>query len=112
MANKKTLKKRKEYTIDDLPIHIPKKRVKTKILDTAKHIRDSQFIAEALIEALIIKKDKKAFLDILRAHVLAQNVSEMERRTKVKRSTIYSAISPNGNPTLETIFALIHKRAS
>ena len=110
MAKKKTSKKQKKFSISDVPIHNAGLGLKSKPHDPDKNLKDLKFITEALMEALL-KGDKKSFLQILEAHIKAKNISEIERKTKLKRSTIYSAISPNGNPTLETIISLIQKSA-
>jgi DNA-binding phage protein len=109
MDNKKTSKKQKKYfTIKDLPIVKLKKNIKTREHDPLKNLLDTKFIAEALVECLL-SCNKEGFLKILEAHILAQNVSELERRTKVRRSTIYAAIAKDANPTIGTVMALLKK---
>ena len=111
MANKKTSKRQRSYTLNDMPIAKLKKGTKTVPHDPLKTLLDPKFIAEALVEALFIKRDKKSFLSILRTYVLAHNISELGRKTKLRRSTIYAAIAKDANPTIETVMALLNKSA-
>lgn len=110
MAKRKTSKKRKGVYFKDLPIVELSPGTETIPFDPDEGLRDVKFIARALCQALL-KGDKKSFVTILRAHVRAKNISELGRRTKMKRSTIYAAIGPNANPTLETIINLIRESA-
>lgn len=110
MAKKKTSKKQKKFSIYDMEIHDPGPNFKSTPYDPDVKLRDVKFIAGALIEALLLG-DKKSFVEILEAHIKAKNISEVMRKTKLSRSTIYAAISQKGNPTLDTIFSLIHKSA-
>jgi probable addiction module antidote protein len=110
MDKAKTSKRQKGFSIDNVPIVRPSTKLSTKRHDPDSKLRDLRFIAEALAEA-IVKGDKKTFLDVLAAHIKSKNISEMERKTKIKRSTIYAAIDKDANPTLDTIINLIQKSA-
>ena len=108
MDKAKTLKKQKKFTLDEIPI--VKDGPASRAHDPDAKLRDLHFISEALAKA-IVTGDKRAFLDILAAHIKSKNISEMERKTKIKRSTIYAAIEKDANPTLDTIINLIRKSA-
>lgn len=110
MGNKKISKKQKKFLISNAPIHKAGSSFKSKTHDPDAKLKDVRFIAEALAQA-IVAGDKKAFLNIFRAHIRSKNISELERKTKIKRSTIYSAIEMDANPTISTIIALIQKSA-
>ncbi|OFZ18107.1 MAG: hypothetical protein A2Z20_06050, partial [Bdellovibrionales bacterium RBG_16_40_8] len=110
MGKTKTSKKRKSFSINDVLIVKAGAGLKAKPHDPDSKLRDLQFIAEALAQA-IVTGDKKSFLDILAAHIKSKNISEIERKTKINRSTIYAAIENDANPTLDTIISLIQKSA-
>jgi len=110
MDKTKTSKKQKKFSIDDVPVVKPGTKSKSKPHDPDARLRDLHFIAEAMAHAIVIG-DKKAFLEVLGAHIKSKNISEIERKTKIKRSTIYAAIEKDANPTLNTIINLIQKSA-
>lgn len=51
--------------------------------------------------------DVEAFREILSAHVKAVGVQNIIDRTDLTKSTIYSAIKEDANPTIETIFQIL-----
>lgn len=110
MRKAKTSKKRKTFSIADVPIVNVGVKSNSKLHDPDASLRDLHFIAKALAHA-IVTGDKKAFLEVLGAHIKSKNISEMVRKTKIKRSTIYAAIMKDANPTLDTIIDLIQKSA-
>lgn len=110
MGKTKTSKKQRKFSIDDIPIVKPSEDLDRRPHDPDVRLRDLHFIAEALAQA-IVEGDKKEFLEVLAAHFKSKNISEMGRKTKIKRSTIYAAIEKDANPTLDTIINLIQKSA-
>ena len=108
MAKARISKKRKRFSLNTVPVIEPNVSLNTRSHDPDAKLKNLKFIADALAHALV-QGDKRAFLEVLAAHIKSKNISEIERRTKIKRSTIYSAIGLKANPTLDTIMNLIQK---
>lgn len=106
MGKIETLKKRKTFSMDDAPIVKLKKGVESFPHDPNKFLRDRNKIRHALTSAME-EGDMEAFREILSAHVKAVGVQTIIDRTHLTKSTIYSAIKEDANPTIETVFQIL-----
>ena len=69
---------------------------------------DARRYLEVAIEEYQKDGDQAAFLLALKDVVEAQmGFTELARRTGRGRSTLYEALSPNGNPRLDTMLAIL-----
>lgn len=94
--------------------------VKLRPFDPAEHLRteeDILFYLEAAMEGNDPKHIASALGDVARS----KGMSEIARKTGLGRQALYNALSENGNPTLETLVAVlsaiglelsVHKRAA
>ena len=104
---KKKISKKPEGCFEDLPIVTPSKVVKTKRFNPETKLTDRAFIATALFEALS-DGDEEAALEIINAYVKAVKKAEISKNEQMATSTVYNALSPNGNPTLRTVAKMLH----
>lgn len=101
-----TSKKQKPFSMNDAPIGRLKPGIKSEPYSPKENLRNSEKIREALLECMR-DGDTDAFREILTAHVRAVGIQEVTHRTKLGRSTIYSAIGEDANPTIETVFQIL-----
>jgi probable addiction module antidote protein len=106
MAKTETSKKQKVFSMNDAPIVKLKKGVVSFPHDPNKFLQDRPKIRQALTEAME-EGDMDAFREILGAHVKAVGVQNIIDRTHLTKSTIYSAIKKDANPTIETVFQIL-----
>jgi probable addiction module antidote protein len=92
--------------MDSVPIVKLKKGVESFPHDPNEFLRDRHKIRQALTEAME-EGDVEAFREILSAHVKAVGVQKIINQTRLTKSTIYSAIKDDANPTIETIFQIL-----
>ncbi|WP_295527551.1 addiction module antidote protein [Novosphingobium sp. Chol11] len=74
--------------------------------DPARHLEteeDILFYLEAAMEGNDPKHIASALGDVARS----KGMSEIARKSGLGRQTLYSALSENGNPTLETLIAVL-----
>ena len=64
--------------------------------------------AAAYIEAVMELDDPAALLVALRHVAKAHGMAEVARRADVGDKTLFKALSENGNPTLTTIYKVLH----
>ena len=80
--------------------------LKTTRFDPADYIEtaeDIRFYLEAAMEGNNPKHIASAIGDVARA----KGISEIARKTGLGRQALYNALSENGNPTLETLTAVL-----
>lgn len=80
--------------------------LKTKRFDPADYIEtaeDIRFYLEAAMEENDPKHIARAIGDVARS----KGMSEIARKTGLGRQALYNALSENGNPTLETLTAVL-----
>jgi probable addiction module antidote protein len=106
MAKAKTLKRRKEFSLDILPVKRLKPGMKVQSHDPSRNLRDSRFIGEALMECLI-DGDMDAFKEILKSHYEAVNTTAALKRAGLSKRTFYDALAPEGNPSLSTVMKIV-----
>jgi probable addiction module antidote protein len=99
MTRKKTLKKPKSY----------KKNISSlKKFDPTKHLK--KMTKKDLVNTLatcLSEGDADSFKEVLWAYVDTRNKSDIARKMKISRSTLYHMVSEEGNPTLDVIAKLI-----
>lgn len=64
--------------------------------------------AAAYIEAVMELDDPAALLVALRHVANAHGMAEVARRADVGDKTLFKALSPGGNPTLSTVYKVLH----
>ena len=75
--------------------------------DLLKFLKDPK-AASAYLNAALEAGDKRAFLLALRNVLEAQGgMTEVSRRTKMNRVSLYKMLSKNGNPGFENILILL-----
>lgn len=99
MAKKKTLKRPKKSGTKFLKEHVPFQ---------SKLLKDSEAVTEALLDC-IRTGDIDSFRELLAAHLVTANKTELAKKAQIGRRTIYDIIDPNKefNPELTTISSLI-----
>lgn len=103
MAKTKILKKRKKSETKFFRVHEP---------FTSKELKDPNLVTEALLEC-IKSGDIEDFRNVLIAHMMTVNKSEMAKKAGIGRRTLYDLLDPNKefNPELSTISAVIRALA-
>jgi len=82
-------------------------RLKNYREDLLERLKDADYSAEYLAQVLA-QKDKAAFLVALKDVVEATGgMSAMAKRVGLKRPSLYKVFSKRGNPTLETLQAIL-----
>lgn len=82
-------------------------RLKNYRADLMKRLADPEYAAEYL-EQVLMEKDNAAFLVALKDVVEAGGgPSALAGRAGVRRPSLYKILSANGNPTLETLQAIL-----
>jgi len=76
-------------------------------LDIAEHLTDAPTQVAYLSEALE-SGHKGLILRGLSTIARARGMTALARETGVKRTALYAALSEDGNPTLETLLAIIN----
>ncbi|NLS26206.1 hypothetical protein S2M10_11870 [Sphingomonas sp. S2M10] len=74
--------------------------------DPADHLADVESQAELLDQALATG-DAKVIVNALAIVARARGISAVSRDSGIGRSSIYKALAPDGNPTLETFVQLV-----
>lgn len=80
--------------------------LKTVAFDPARHLETEEdifFYLEAAMEGNDAKHIARALGDVARS----QGMSEIAKKTGLGRQALYTALSENGNPTLETLTAVL-----
>ena len=81
-------------------------KMETRPFDMADYLGDAKSQAAALSEALA-SGHQGIILDTLGAIARARGMTGLARATGVNRQTLYAALGEDGNPTLETLLAVI-----
>ena len=104
---KKTTSKKRELSLNDIPIRRLKAGSGTIKASSAKRLRDQELVFRAFWQCLV-DKDIESFKDILRGHLDAVNKGSLANKSKTSRRTLHRILSPEGNPTLKSISNVIH----
>ena len=98
-AKKRRLKRLREYQ----DFH------KTMIENLRKHPEDIETYLEVVLEDYEKERDTEAFLLALRTITEAkESMTTLAEKTKLSRQALYKALSPKGNPRLDTIWAILN----
>lgn len=73
---------------------------------TEDHLRDDADIV-AYLDAVLEENDPKLLAHALGVVARAKGISDIARETGLGRQNLYKALSETGNPTLETLLAVI-----
>lgn len=104
---KKTISKKRGFSLDDTPLRKLKPGVKTVRVNSARRLQDQELVFRALWQCLV-EQDLESFKEVLRGHLDAVNKQEFARKSKTSRRTLYRILSPKGNPTLKNISSVLH----
>ena len=87
--------------------------MKVHVPFTSKILKNSEIVAEALLEC-IKTDDLELFRELLYAHLMTINKTELAKKAGLGRRTLYDLIDPKKefNPELATISALIQALAA
>jgi probable addiction module antidote protein len=92
------------YTLNILMLSMRLRNYRDDLLD---RLKNPDYAADYLAQVLA-EKDKAAFLIALKDVVAATGgMSVMAKRVGLKRPSLYKILSKRGNPTLETLQAIL-----
>jgi DNA-binding phage protein len=101
---KKTTLKKQEISFENMKEHKYKNKEKDGIVSYSprSQLLDKEFMALALWMC-IIEYDMDSFKEILGAHLDIVNKEKMAKKAGISKRTLFRMISPEGNPTLESV---------
>ncbi|MEI7440907.1 MAG: hypothetical protein WCK43_04650 [bacterium] len=112
MAKTAISKKQKTYSLHNLPIGKLKKGVKNYIHKSTPLLKNPKKIAQVLVECLL-DGDVTSFKEVLSSHIYTVgNKKTFSKKIGIGRATLYEALSPSGNPSLETIAKIVRSLAT
>lgn len=76
--------------------------VKTRVWDAAEHLDSPEAIA-AYLSAALEDGDPKLIAAALGDIARAQGMTQIAKDAELSRESLYRALSPEGNPTLDTV---------
>ena len=79
---------------------------KTKVFDPAKYLKTEEEII-AYLDAAMEGNDPAHIARALGDVARSEGMTEISRRTGLGRQALYTALSEQGNPTLETVTSII-----
>jgi probable addiction module antidote protein len=85
----------------------PKGRTKTTLFDGAAHLKDEEDMA-ALLEAALEDGDPRVIAAAIGDIARAQGMTKIAKATGLSRESLYRALSPEGNPELDTFIKVVH----
>lgn len=80
--------------------------LKTKVLDPAKYLETEEDII-VYLDAAMEDNDPAHIARALGDVARSEGMTEISKRTGLGRQALYKALSEQGNPTLETVTAII-----
>jgi probable addiction module antidote protein len=80
--------------------------IETKVWDPVERLNSSEAIA-AYVEAAFEDGDPALITAVLGDVARARGMTQLSKEAGVSRETLYKAFSENGNPTLETLSAVM-----
>lgn len=75
--------------------------------DTAEHLRTDEDVA-LYIEAVLEDGDPALIRDAIGIVARARGMSQIAREAGLSRESLYKALSQTGNPSFETVRAVLH----
>jgi probable addiction module antidote protein len=82
-------------------------RSRTTLYDSADYLNTQRDVA-AYLEAALEDGDPKVITAALGNIARAKGMTQIAKETGLNRESLYSALSPEGNPTLATLLKVIH----
>lgn len=79
---------------------------KTKVFDPARYLKSEEDII-AYLDAAMEDNDPAHIARALGDVARSEGMTEISRRTGLGRQALYTALSEQGNPTLETVTSII-----
>jgi len=79
---------------------------KTKVFDPAKYLKSEEDVI-AYLDAAMEDNDPAHIARALGDVARSEGMTEISRRTGLGRQALYTALSEQGNPTLETVTSII-----
>lgn len=83
------------------------KKVRTKVFDPAEFLKTEEAVI-AYLEAAMEGNDPAHIARALGDVARSKGMSEIAKKAGVGRQALYNALSENGNPTLETLIAVLN----
>lgn len=80
--------------------------LKTKVFDPAEYLKTEEAVIAYLDEAMQ-DNDPAQIAQALGDVARSEGMTEISKRTGLGRQALYKALSEQGNPTLETVTAII-----
>jgi DNA-binding phage protein len=104
MAKTATSKERKKSETKSLKVHVPFK---------SDELKNAKLVIETLLEC-IRTGDIETFREVLMAHLMTVNKSQLAKKAGIGRRTLYDLVDPKKefNPELSTVSALIQALAA
>jgi DNA-binding phage protein len=80
---------------------------------TSKELKDSKLVVETLLDC-IRNGDVSSFREVLTAHLISVNKTELAQKAGIGRRTLYDLMDPKRefNPELSTLSAIIKSLAA
>ena len=97
---KKKISKKRDFSLEDIPILKVKKTAKLQKHDSDSFFKDLDKVGAALLQSLI-ENDTEAFIEILDTYL---QVNRDQSRSSMKQ-----VLLKTGNPTLRTIAKIVHQ---
>ncbi len=105
---KRTISKKREFSLSDTPIRKLKLGAKVRRVSSANRLKDEKLVFKAFWQCLV-EQDIESFKEILRSHLEAVNKKQFAKKSKTSRRTLHRILSPEGNPTLKNISSVLHE---
>ena len=99
MGRRKTSIKRKQSSENLSKVNLNHPSLRE--VDPLKELIDPDFTARGILECLM-NNDPKGVMEIVESYLSALNKYELQRKSKLPRSTTYSALK-HKNPTIKTL---------
>ncbi len=84
-----------------------KARIKTTQFDGAAYLQSEEDMA-ALLEAALEDGDPRVITAAIGDIARAQGMTKIAKATGLSRESLYRALSPEGNPELQTFIKVVH----
>lgn len=75
--------------------------------DPAEYLKSDEAILAFLSEAFS-SRDPQHIADAIRIATKAKDMSDIARQTSLSRESLYRSLSDKGNPTLQTVIAVLN----
>jgi len=79
---------------------------KTTVWDMADHINTKEDVT-AYLEAAFEDNDPETIFDVIGAIARSKGMAQIARELNLNREGLYTALSPQGNPSFTTVFKVL-----